>query len=169
MVRSFLTSSIILLCFAIFESAILSNINILPAVPDFILICVLFFSLNNGRLFGLSNGFVSGLFLDFLTAAPLGLHCLVRTIVGYIFGILNKTLNLNGIFLPAVLGLSATLIKVFLIWCVSLFFPISVNHYNLFSLSFMFELIANTILTPIVFRFLRIFEKTLFLDVEKVS
>lgn len=169
MIRSFLTSFLILLCFALFETAILSNIHFLPAIPDFILICSLFFSFNNGRLLGVTNGFISGLFLDFLTAAPLGLHCLVRTIIGYICGVFNKTLNLNGIFLPALIGFCATILKAFFIWVISIFFPISIDSSTFLSFTFLFELIANTILTPIVFKFLSIFKRTLILNTEKVS
>ena len=70
MIRAYFTAAFILLCFALFESAILSNVRFLPAVPDFLLLCVLYFSYNGGRMFGVATGYTSGLFLDFLTAAP---------------------------------------------------------------------------------------------------
>ena len=169
MLRSFFASVVILLSFSLFESAVLSNVNMLPAVPDFLLICTIYFASNNGKLYGVPNGFASGLILDFLTAAPLGLHCIVRTIIGYSCGLFNKTLNLNGIFLPAVMGAVATLSKALIIWILSAVFPISVNHYSIFSMGFLFELSANTVLTPIMFKFLDIFRNTLVVDQEKVS
>ena len=79
MIRTFITSIIILLTTAVFESAVLSNITFLPAIPDISLICVVFIALHNGKIYGESSGFFSGLFLDFLGACPLGFNCLFRT------------------------------------------------------------------------------------------
>ena len=62
-VKGALSSLLIILIAALIENAILSNIVYLPAVPDLCLICVLFISLHNGRLFGESCGFFSGLCL----------------------------------------------------------------------------------------------------------
>ena len=169
MLKSFSVSSLILLCFVIFETAILSNMLFLPAVPDFLLIITLYLSVNNGRVFGVSSGFVSGLFLDFLSASPFGLHSLLRTVIGYVAGIFNKTLNMSGIFLPAMIGFFATLFKVIVIFVISVFFADSVVPYSLFSKSFLFELAANSLLTPIVFKFLNVFSDLILLDPEKVS
>ena len=74
MVKAFLTSIFILLCTAILESAILSNMAFLPSIPDLSLSCVLYFSIQNGRLMGETTGFISGLFLDFLSSGPFGLN-----------------------------------------------------------------------------------------------
>ncbi|MBQ9623532.1 MAG: rod shape-determining protein MreD [Treponema sp.] len=169
MIKSFSVSALILLCFVVFETAILSNMLFLPAVPDFLLIVTLYVSVHNGRLFGVSSGFVSGLFLDFLSASPFGLHSLFRTIIGYISGVFNKTLNMDGVFLPILIGFVATLMKVFMIFVISVFFPDSVVPYSLLSKSFLFELAANSILTPLVFKFLGIFSNVILLNPEQVS
>lgn len=169
MIKPFLISLLIFLCFTIFETAILSNLIFLPAVPDLLLLCLIYVSLNNGRLFGVSSGFVSGLMLDFLSISPFGLHCLLRTLLGYITGVFNKSLNINGIFLPALFGFCATLIKAFLILCISFFFPLSVHTYSIVSKAFLFELAANTVLTPVVFKFMSFFEKVILVEPENVA
>lgn len=169
MLKSFSVSALILLCFVIFETAILSNVLFLPAVPDFLLIITLYLSVYNGRLFGVAGGFVSGLLLDFLSVSPFGLHSLLRTIIGYVFGVFNKTLNMNGVFLPIFIGFCATLMKTLLVFIISVFFPDSVVPYSLLSKPFLFELGANALLTPIVFRFLGVFSGVILLDPEKVS
>ncbi len=169
MIKPFLISVLIFLCAALFETAILSNLVFLPAVPDILLICLLYVSLNNGRLFGVSIGFVSGLFLDFLSISPFGLHGLLRTLLGYLAGLFNKTLNINGIFLPAFFGFCATLLKAVLILCISFFFPLSVHTYSIVSNTFLFELVVNTVLTPIVFKFLSFFDKVILLEPENIS
>ena len=76
MIKSFLISAFILLCSIVLESSILSNISFFYVVPDFALICLLYFSLLNGKTFGELNGFASGLFLDFITGIPFGFNCL---------------------------------------------------------------------------------------------
>lgn len=168
MLKSFSVSALILFCTAIVESAILSNITILPAVPDFLLLCVLYISIHNGKLMGESTGFISGLFLDFMTGTPFGLNSLIRTIIGYAGGFFNKTLNTNGIFIPSVLGLSATVIKALLLLFVNVLYPNYVSAFNPFSWVFLFELIANTLLAPVVFRFLSLFEKSILLKPENI-
>ncbi|WP_407429042.1 rod shape-determining protein MreD [Treponema sp.] len=169
MLKSFSISTVIILCFVLFETAILSNMLFMPAIPDFLLITTLYLSLHNGRSFGVSAGFVSGLFLDFLSISPFGLHSLMRTIIGYLAGIFNKTLNMNGIFIPVLIGFCATLIKTTIIFIISVFFPNSVVPYSIFSISFLFEIAANSILTPVIFRFLDIFSGMILLNPEQVS
>lgn len=169
MVRSIAFSIFILLCFALFESAILSNIIFLPAVPDFLLLCVVYFSVHNGRFYGTITGFIAGLFFDFLTAAPVGLHCLLRTISGYSFGFFNKILNVEGFLLPAFIGFCATLYKVLLLFVISQFFPNSVRMYNICSIVFVAELIMNTVFTPFIFRFLDIFKRNIFITSENIA
>src|SRR5574344_3111057 len=154
MIKSFSVSTIIILCAALIESAVLANITVLPAVPDLVLICVLYFSIENGKLMGESTGFISGVFIDFLSACPFGLNCLLRTIIGFIGGMFNKTINTDGFFIPALLGFCTTIIKALLLWLISFLYASSVLSYNPFTISFLFEVLLNTILTPLIFKFL---------------
>ena len=169
MIKTFLASCLVLLCTALSEATIFSNIQILPAIPDISLICVLYFSLQNGKLLGESTGFVSGLFLDFMSAGPFGLNCLFRTIIGFTGGLFNKVLNTEGILIPALLGFCATLIKAALLWIISLAYSRSnALYYNPITWAFLFELGINTVLTPIMFKFLSLFRNTLILRPETV-
>ncbi|WP_191014846.1 rod shape-determining protein MreD [Treponema zioleckii] len=169
MIKNILVSVLILVCFALFQSAVLSNIIFLPAVPDFLLLCVVYFSVNNGRLFGISTGFASGLIMDFLSASPVGLHCLMRTVLGYVSGLFNKTININGFFLPAFLAFCSTVLKIVTLFIISFFFPISLSLNRAYLSTFGAELIMNTLLCPFLFKFLGIFKNLIFLDPEKVS
>ena len=67
----------------IFETAILSHIRFLPALPDLILILVVYIALHNGTVAGVTAGFFSGLIFDFLSLAPMGLHSFVFTVLGF--------------------------------------------------------------------------------------
>lgn len=168
MIRSFFASAIILLCVTVFEAAVLSSISFLPAVPDISLACVLFFAVHNGRMLGEGAGFVSGLLLDVLSACPLGLNCLLRTVIGYSAGIFSKTLNVDGFFVPVLLGICATLLKALLVLLISFLFPLSVVPYSFVSAAFLFELAANGFISPFVFKFLRLFKNAVLLKTEHV-
>lgn len=169
MIKAFSLSSLIIIVAAVLESSILANISVLPVVPDLVLICVIYFSIRNGKLFGETTGFVSGLVLDLISACPFGLNCLLRTIIGYSGGIFNKILNTQGIFTPALIGFSATIVKGIVIWLINILYPAAVMTYNPISLMFLFELIANTILSPVIFKLLSLFENIIILAPEKID
>ena len=162
MAKSIVISSFILLCCTIVESSILSNIAFLFAIPDFVLICTIYFSLLNGKTVGESTGFISGLFLDFVSGLPVGFNCLVRTIIGYVFGFFANSVIITGIFVPVFSVGIGTIFKYILINLVTLFFPnVSIYVTGIFSYEFLFELGINIILAPFMFKFLGLFKKSL--------
>lgn len=168
MIRRNIFIFVLLIICVIIETALLSNIIFLPAVPDLLLITVLFISIHNGSLSGETSGFFSGLILDFLSAAPLGLNCLLRTVIGFCTGLFRNILNIEGILIPAVMGFSATLLKAVLLVLISFFYPAGIITYDLFSVTFITELILNTILTPVLFSLLDLFSSFLIISPEKV-
>ena len=162
MAKSILLSSFILFCVSIAESSILSNINFLFVIPDFVLICSVYFSLLNGKTIGVTSGFISGLYLDFITGVPFGFNCLIRTIIGYVYGFFSETLIATGFIMPMFTVGIATIVKHLLIHIVSLLFPnVSVLVTSFVSYEFLFEFIVNSLLSPFVFKFLGLFRNTL--------
>ena len=89
MIKSALWSLLFSFCFLIIETAILSNIVFLPVVPDLVLICLIYVSFYNGCSAGEIHGFFTGFMIDFLSAAPLGLNSLIRTIIGFLTGLIK--------------------------------------------------------------------------------
>ena len=160
MIKSYGISFTILFCLALIETSILSNISILPVVPDLVLIASMYLSLLNGRGMGEICGFTSGLILDFFSGAPFGFNCIFRTIIAYIAGFFGRTINYQGFIIPFVIGLIATFVKAMLVWLISLFYT-SVQNYEIFSLNFLFELILNALLTPFIFKLISCFKRTL--------
>lgn len=161
MIKSFVTGLLILLGLALTETAILSNITFLPAIPDLLMIAALYFSIINGKSYGVVLGFFSGLFLDYLSGCPFGFNCLLRTLIGYFGGFLFETINYKGIFMPMLLGLCVSLAKVIFTWLISLFYPNFVINYSIFSSTFLVELVLNIILTPVFFKLFSCFNKSL--------
>lgn len=158
-IKTCITSTLVILLAALIKEAILSNIVYLPAVPDICLICVLFISLQNGKLFGETSGFFSGLCLDFLSAGPFGLNCLYRTVLGYCGGLFNKVLNTDGILTPALLVLAASVLKGGLLLCISILFPMVHIRFSPFTMIFFWEIAENTLLSPFIFKLLNLFKK----------
>ena len=168
MLKSIIASSLIFFSTMIIESSILSNIPFLLVVPDLVLICSLYFSLLNGKLYGEVSGFISGLFLDFFTGVPMGFNCLYRTLIGYIAGLFSKNIILSGIFIPMISTALGTVIKRFFIFLISLLFPnTNLFVYGFISYEFLFELVSNVILAPFIFKFLSFFRGTLSIFDEK--
>lgn len=162
MSKSILISTFILLSATIIESSILSNISFLFVVPDFVLICTIYFALLNGKIVGESTGFISGLFLDFISGVPFGFNCLIRTIIGYLYGLFSNAVIITGFVMPVLSVGIGTIIKVVLVQLVTLFFPnISIYVTGLFSYEFLFELGINVLLAPVIFKFLSFFRNSL--------
>ncbi len=164
MLKTIVWTSVFLLCFTFIETAILSNIVVLPAVPDLVLLVVLYVSVKNGSLVGEISGFISGLLLDFLSAAPLGLNSFLRTLIAYVTGLFSGSFNLDAIFMPALTGCLGTGGKAFGTWILSFFFSSSIVTYSLTSVVFWFEVAANTLLAPVVFALLGLFSPLLVMD-----
>ena len=162
MVKSLLISTLFLFSAVIIESSILSNISFLLVVPDLVLICCIYFSLLNGKLYGEISGCISGVFLDFITGVPLGFNCIFRTLMGYITGLFSDTIIISGIVIPVVSAGLGTVIKRILIFFISMFFPkLSLNVYGFISYEFLFEFVANMLLSPVIFKFLSFFKQQL--------
>lgn len=162
MAKSILISSFIMLCATIIETSILSNISFLYVVPDLVLICSIYFSVLNGKFVGETTGFISGLILDFMTGLPFGFNCLFRTIIGYCFGIFTETLIFSGFVMPMLCVAIGTFSKYLFTFLISIFFPnIHVLAASIISKEFLFEIILNVILSPIIFKFLGVFKKSL--------
>lgn len=157
MIKSYISCFVLMIITVLAETSLLSNIYFLPAIPDFMLLCLIYVSVKNGKTFGEVNGFLSGLLLDFLSGTPFGLNCLLRSLFGYTCGAMKKMLNIESVWVSFCIGFFATLYKALIVFVISLLFPNYVNSYHLFSMVFAFELGFNTLLAPVVFKVLKCF------------
>ena len=141
----------------VFETAILSHIRFLPALPDLILILVVYIALHNGTVAGITAGFFSGLIFDFLSLAPMGLHSFVFTALGFLYGILYGKYNVRRFFFPLILGLSATFLKAGILLVLHVLFGQGIQVYNLLAVSFWIEVVENALCAPLLFMLLGVF------------
>jgi rod shape-determining protein MreD len=149
--KSVIWTAILCIVAGILQSAALGSIALYGAVPD-IALCILVFSAYvNGTMTGQVSGFLSGLFLDLFSIAPLGLNCLIRTIIGALTGLFKGTFFLGKIFLPAILCALATIIKAIILFLLHFISGKIIPAYPLLAPVLWIELGMNTIMAPLLF------------------
>lgn len=143
--------------FSLLSATILANIEVLPVVPDLVLLVVLYVSFMNNATLGSSIGFFSGLLLDFLSAAPIGLNACTKAVTGYVTGKLSGKYNLDRFVIPFIMATAATVLKALVICILSLLFGESVVVFSLGEGLFWLELLFNGLSAPLVFGLLGLF------------
>ena len=157
MIKRTLLGLIILLIVALLQSTILSQLVLhIYAIPDFTLLILVFTSYVNGFMVGQISGFFSGLMLDFLSAAPVGMNALIRTLTGALTGLLKGAFFLDSLLLPMALCAAATIFKAIILFLLHLLFSEMIPHYSLFSQVFWVELGLNTLFAPFIFSLLKL-------------
>jgi rod shape-determining protein MreD len=72
--------------FLLLQATLSARIAIGRIAPDFVVVCVVLFGLQRGRVQGSVFGFVLGLVVDLGNPGYLGLNALTKTVVGYAAG-----------------------------------------------------------------------------------
>jgi rod shape-determining protein MreD len=159
--KSVIWATVFALVAALLQSTLLFRLALYHATPDIALGILVFSAYNNDAMTGELTGFFSGLLLDFLSAAPLGLNTFVRTIIGASVGMLKGVFFLDSMLLPMALCGGATLIKAFFFWILHLLFGPEVPAYSALSPVLWIEFALNTILAPFLFGLLQLFKSLL--------
>jgi rod shape-determining protein MreD len=147
---------------ALLQSVLFYRIKFYGAVPDLSLGVLVFSAYVNGTMTGQITGFFSGIFYDFLSAAPMGLYTFIRTIIGALGGLLRGTFFLDRVVLPMILCASATVFKALMLFGLHLLFAGSVPAYPpLTTPVFWVELLLNTLTAPLLFGLLKLFKPLL--------
>ncbi|MDR2661621.1 MAG: rod shape-determining protein MreD [Treponema sp.] len=158
MVKHVIWATLFATAAALLQSVLLHRIKIYGAVPDLSLGVLVFSAYVNGTMNGQVTGFFSGLFYDFLSAAPMGLYTFIRTVVGALAGLLRGTFFLDKVVLPMILCASATVLKALMLFALHLLFAGAVPSYPpLTTPVFWVELLLNTLTAPFLFGLLKLF------------
>ncbi|MDR3114866.1 MAG: rod shape-determining protein MreD [Treponema sp.] len=168
MVKHVAWAAVFALAAAMLQSTLLARLAVYRAVPDLVLDIIVYMAYMHGTMTGQLTGFFSGLILDFLSAAPLGLNALIRTMIGATAGFMKGAFFLDSLFLPMALCAGATLYKALLLAGLHLLFTQEVPTYSLKEPTLWVELVGNSIFAPLLFAFLKMF-KNLLLDRGKSS
>ena len=143
------------------QSAVLHMVAFFRVVPDLALCVLVFSAYVNGTMTGQVSGFFSGLFYDFLSAAPLGMNCLIRTVIGALAGVFKGQFFLDLIFMPVILCVLATVLKALSIFILHLIMGQTVPTFSLFTSVFWIELALNAVSAPLLFILLKKFKPIL--------
>jgi rod shape-determining protein MreD len=165
--KKILFSLLLILIAALLQSTLLFRLSIYYAVPDIALIILVFVSYVNGSLMGQTTGFFGGLLLDFISFAPLGLNIFMRTLTGYLVGLLSGVFFLDKVFLPMALCAGATFLKAGILFVLNLLFAGAIPVYDFSTATFWIELAMNTALAPFLFKLLTFFTNLLIMEKRK--
>jgi rod shape-determining protein MreD len=161
MAKRILWAVVFIIIAALLESTILRRLAVFRAVPDLALGILVYSAYVKGTMTGQLLGFFSGFLLDFLSASPLGLNALIRTLTGALAGMLKGAFFLGRVFLPMVLCAGATLVKAFSLLLLHKLLAGAIPSYSFFSPLLWVELGLNTFSAPLLFGFLKLFESSL--------
>jgi len=161
MIRKILWTVFLCVIAGILQSSILPKIPFFKVVPDLALCVLVYSAYVNGTMTGQVSGFFSGVLLDFLSSAPLGLNCMVRTVIGALSGVFKGSFFLDIFIMPVILCALATLLKAVIILIIHLIIGQAVPTYSLTSPILWIELGFNCLCAPLLFLFLKRFKPLL--------
>lgn len=151
MIRSIALSTLLLVGFGFAQSAWLGGIAVLGVVPDIPLVALIWISYVNGPICGPSSGFLAGIIEDLTSAAPVGFHAFVRTVVATAASLLHGSFFIDRFFLPIVLGILATVTKALAAGLLHLLFGSAVHAYSFLDKAIWLEAAYNGVIAPLVF------------------
>jgi len=140
------------------QSTILGRIAIRGVRPDLAMLVLVFVSVRRGPMVGQVSGFASGFLEDLMNVSPLGFHSLLRTVIGYLFGLLSGNVFIDPFLMPIILAVVATLLKGLLSGVVSALFGIASSGFITFTGRIWIEMGYNGIVAPFLFALLNLFK-----------
>jgi rod shape-determining protein MreD len=139
------------------QSTLLHGIELGGVHPDLGLLVLIFVSLRRGAVVGQVSGFVSGFLEDVMNVSPLGFHSLLRTVMGFLYGLLSGNVFIDPFLMPIVMAVIATILKGFLAGIVSAIFGIASSGFITFTGRIWIEAGYNGVVAPFLFAFLSLF------------
>lgn len=161
MAKNVVWTTVFAIVAGLIQSSLLYRLRIYSAIPDLSLGILVYSAYSNGTMTGQLSGFFSGIFLDFLSMAPLGLNTFIRTVVGALAGIIKGTFFLDAVVLPMALCAAATFTRALMLFGLHLLFGGAIPAYSFVEPVFWVELCLNTFTAPILFGFLKQFRPLL--------
>jgi rod shape-determining protein MreD len=155
MIKNIIWTAILCIVAGILQSTLIAEFALFNVIPDLALCILVYSAYVNGTMTGQVSGFFSGLLLDFLSAAPLGLNCLIRTIIGAVTGIFKGAFFLDFFFMPVLLCALATMFKAVIIFILHVIIGSTVPAYSFFTSLFWIELGINSLSAPFLFLLLK--------------
>ncbi|OHD73987.1 MAG: rod shape-determining protein MreD [Spirochaetes bacterium RBG_13_68_11] len=140
----------------VLQSTILGRIAILGVRPDLALIVLVFVALRRGSMTAQVAGFASGIVEDLVSASPVGFHMLLRTLIGFLYGLFSGNVFVDPLLMPIVLTIVATILKGLISGIVSLVFGLKASGFLYFTGRLWIEAGYNALTAPFLFALLNL-------------
>lgn len=140
------------------QSTLLGRIAIRGVRPDLALIVLIFVSMRRGPMVGQVSGFATGFLEDLMNVSPLGFHSLLRTVIGYVYGLLSGNVFIDPFLMPIILTVIATILKGILAGIVSAIFGLAASGFITFTGRLWIEVGYNGVIAPFLFALLNLFK-----------
>lgn len=147
---------VIMAACVVLQSTILGKIAILGVRPDLALIVLMFVALRRGSMTAQIGGFAAGIVEDLVSASPVGFHMLLRTVIGFLYGIFSGNVFLDPLLMPIVLTIAATILKGLISGFVSLLFGLQSSGFMYFAGRLWIEAGYNALAAPFLFALLNL-------------
>jgi rod shape-determining protein MreD len=154
--KAIIVAFVILAACVVLQSTILGRIAILGVRPDLALIVLVFVALRRGSMTAQVAGFASGIVEDLVSASPVGFHMLLRTLIGFLYGLFSGNVFVDPLLMPIVLTVVATILKGLISGIVSLVFGLKVSGFLYFTGRLWIEAGYNALAAPFLFALLNL-------------
>jgi len=140
----------------VLQSTILGKVAILGVRPDLALVVLMFVALRRGSMTAQVSGFAAGIVEDLVSASPVGFHMLLRTLIGFLYGIFSGNVFVDPLLMPIVLTIVATILKGVISGLVSLLFGLQSSGFMYFAGRLWIEAGYNALAAPFLFALLNL-------------
>jgi rod shape-determining protein MreD len=152
--KAFLLSTGMIALAVVLQSTLLHWVAIHGVIPDLGLIILVFVAIRRGSMTAQLSGFATGLIEDVLSLSPLGFHALIRTVVGFLYGLTVGSIFVDPILMPVLLTIIATLFKALISSLLVSFLSIPAEGFSVFTGPLWIEMGYNAVLAPFLFALL---------------
>ena len=152
--KAFLLSTGLIALAVVLQSTMLHWVAIRGVIPDLGLIILVFVAVRRGSMTAQLSGFAAGLIEDLLSLSPLGFHALIRTVVGFLYGLTVGSIFVDPILMPVLLTVVATAFKALISSLLVSFLAIPAEGFGVFAGPLWIELGYNAVLAPFIFALL---------------
>lgn len=153
--KTILLSTLLLGSAVLLQSTVLRWVALKGVKPDLALIVLVFVAIRRGSMAAQVSGFLAGLLEDVLSLAPLGFNALLRTVLGFFYGLTAGSIFVDPVLMPVLLILVATILKGLASCLLVVIFRIPAPGFQIFAGPLWIEVGYNALLAPFLFAPLR--------------
>lgn len=153
--KATLITTLLLGAAVLLQSTLLHWVALNGVKPDLALIVLVFAAVRRGSMTAQVSGFLAGLLEDVLSLAPLGFNALLRTMLGFFYGLTAGSIFVDPILMPVLLVLVATILKGLASSLLVVVFRIPAPGFQIFAGPLWIEVGYNAVLAPFLFAPLR--------------